>query len=244
MDSSLIAIMEVLFDDDTENNISSTNEDQPLSSDEVEVLSHHIGTPFRRTVQDEVEVSSHHSEIPSTNNIEVGPQIEQVDRAKESASSTSKRQIQKSPPPGIILRRMIQQSKYSPEKISKGSRMEDGYDGGNESSRKECNLGEMQSPSWKEVVGFFSIKYNIDRTIERYKILLVAKGYTQVYGVDNSETFSSVAKIDTIRVQFSVTANQDSVLYQFDVENVFFHGNIEEEVYIEAPPGFDGNKVK
>ena len=46
-----------------------------------------------------------------------------------------------------------------------------------------------------------------------------------------------MAKIDTIRVLFSVVANKDWPLHQFDVKNAFLHGKIE-KVYMKAPPGF------
>ena len=67
---------------------------------------------------------------------------------------------------------------------------------------------------------------------------MVAKGFTQAYDIDYTETFAPVAKLNTIQVLLSLAGNLDWPLHQFDINNAFLNGELEEEVFMILPPGF------
>jgi hypothetical protein len=73
----------------------------------------------------------------------------------------------------------------------------------------------------------------------RFKARLVSKGYAKEQGIDYDETFSPVARYDTIRTLLAVAASRYIKLKQFDVKTAFLYGELEEEVYVEQPEGFD-----
>jgi Reverse transcriptase (RNA-dependent DNA polymerase) len=84
----------------------------------------------------------------------------------------------------------------------------------------------------------FKKKMNAQDEIKRYKARLVAKGYKQKMGIDYDEVFAPVARMKTIRLLISQAAQFKWPIFQMNVKSTFLNGVLEEEVYIEQPPGY------
>ena len=84
----------------------------------------------------------------------------------------------------------------------------------------------------------FKAKLKEDGTIERFKARLVAQGFSQRYGIDYDETFSPVASKTTIRILIGLRA-QGWVVQQIDVDTAYLNANIDADLYITQPQGFE-----
>jgi len=99
----------------------------------------------------------------------------------------------------------------------------------------------VERPQNRKVIGVkwvFRTKLNADGTINKHKARLVVKGYAQVFGVDFSETFAPVARLDTIRLLLAIAAQKGWKVFQLDVKSAFLNGFLEEEIYVDQPEGF------
>ena len=74
---------------------------------------------------------------------------------------------------------------------------------------------------------------------KRYKDRLVVKGFTQKKGIYFDEIFSPVVKMTSIRTILSLVVVEDFHLEQLEVKTTFLHGDLEEEIYMQRPQGYE-----
>lgn len=85
----------------------------------------------------------------------------------------------------------------------------------------------------------YKTKLNELGEVDKYKARLVAKGYSQQHGVDYTEVFAPVARMDTVRMIIALAAQRSWRIYQLDVKSAFLHGELNEDVYVEQPKGYE-----
>ena len=110
-----------------------------------------------------------------------------------------------------------------------------------EALEKNKTWSTVNLPPGKKPIGnkwVFKQKINPDNSI-RYKARLVAKGYEQRYGIDFKETFAPVVNMRTDRVLLALAAALDLLIHQMDVKTAFLNGDLEEEVYMDLPEGYE-----
>lgn len=90
----------------------------------------------------------------------------------------------------------------------------------------------------------YKIKQKADGTTNRYKARLMVKGFTQKPGIDYLETFSPVVKFTSIRAILAVAVAEKMDLAQFDVETAFLNGDLNADIYMKQPEGYEDGSEK
>ena len=97
-------------------------------------------------------------------------------------------------------------------------------------------------PNDHSIIGtkwIFRNKMDEHSNIVRNKARLVAQGYNQEEGIDYEETYAPVARLEAIRMLLAFACFKNFKLFQMDVKSAFLNDFINEEVYVEQPPGFE-----
>lgn len=87
----------------------------------------------------------------------------------------------------------------------------------------------------------FLIKRDADGNISKYKARLVAQGFSQVPGQDFFATYAPVMRLESFRTILSIAASLDLEIDQVDVVGAYLNSELEEDIYMRQPPGFDDN---
>ena len=84
-------------------------------------------------------------------------------------------------------------------------------------------------------------QFSTDGSPLKYKAILVAKGYSQVHGIDYNETFAPVAKMDSIRLALAIAVSKQWEVHHMYVKCDFLNGDLIEDIYMQQPHGFTTN---
>ena len=82
----------------------------------------------------------------------------------------------------------------------------------------------------------YKIKKDENNKPMRYKSRLVARGFTQVEGIDYNSISAPVVSKEAVRTAFAVATQRGWVAKQFDVNTAYLYATLEETIHIEAPP--------
>ncbi|KAL4584141.1 hypothetical protein LXL04_008731 [Taraxacum kok-saghyz] len=103
----------------------------------------------------------------------------------------------------------------------------------------------------KKSVNFNSVKTNDSvlnkqedsEVIVRNKARLVVRGFRQIEGLDYTEVYAPVARLEAIRIFLAYASCMGFTVYQMDVKTAFLYGEVKEEIYVDQPPGFVNSDI-
>jgi len=84
----------------------------------------------------------------------------------------------------------------------------------------------------------YKVKLHADSLIDCYKARWVAKGFAQRFGIDYDSTFSPVIWIENLQLLLAFMNACNLEIHQVDIDMVFLHTKLTEEIYISQPEGF------
>ena len=134
--------------------------------------------------------------------------------------------------------RTLKQARRSPNSLKWDTAMKEEL----ASLEKHNTWTLVNLPPGKNLIGckwVYKTKRNANGSIDRYKARLVAQRFKQEYGIGYDEVFAPVARYDSIRTILAVGAHEDYEIHQMDVKSAFLNGELEEEIFMKQPEGYE-----
>ena len=105
----------------------------------------------------------------------------------------------------------------------------------------------VRRPQNCDIVGgrwVYSVKVDPDGNL-RFKARYVAKGYTQIEGLNYNDTYAPTARLTSVRMLISIVVQNDFLIHHVDVNNAYLHSELDYEIYMSQPEGYvqDPNMV-
>ena len=103
---------------------------------------------------------------------------------------------------------------------------------------KKCPPGER-------VIGgrwVYSLKQDKDGEISKYKARYVARGFSQIPGIDYYDTYAPTTRLTSVRMLMQISVQYDLIVHQMDVKTAYLNANIDADIFIEQPKGFEEGK--
>lgn len=111
------------------------------------------------------------------------------------------------------------------------------------SNNNTWNLTDL--PKGRTAIGskwVFKIKLDEKGCVSKYKARLVAQGFSQKFGVDYDEVFAPVVRSTTLKLLLSIAGRKKYMVKHYDVKTAFLNGDLDEDIYMKQPPGFQNGK--
>lgn len=110
-------------------------------------------------------------------------------------------------------------------------------------SMKELDVWDLVKPDpARKAIGcrwVYKVKTKENGAIDKFRARLVLKGYSQRKGIDYTELFAPVARLDSVRLLMSIAVEEQLVTHSFDVRTAFLHAPLSEFIQMEQAPGFE-----
>jgi hypothetical protein len=85
----------------------------------------------------------------------------------------------------------------------------------------------------------FKLKRDETGAIVKHKACLVARGFVQWEGIDFDDTFTPVARMESVWLLFALAAQEGWHVHHIDVKLAFLNDSLKEEVYVHQSSGFN-----